>query len=112
MRSLRAPLAVAAALAALAPAAAQAGAPQGGGLLQGHESTCSGLGDVTMTLSGGTSFWIGDSHYLVKSVTFSGGYTGTYAYGNKTGLGATIQCQGTFAGPPAYGVVSQDVLVK
>lgn len=40
------------------------------------------------------------------------GYTGTYAYGNKTGLGETIQCQGTFAGPPAYGVVSQDMLVK
>ena len=104
--------------------AAQAGAPRGVGLLTGHESHCvggpfgSGM-DVTLTLSAGSSFWVGDMHFLVQeaTITFAGDPVPlVYSSGMKTGLaGVTVTCSGDFPASdtsPGYHVVSHDVLVR
>jgi hypothetical protein len=76
-------------------------APPGGGL-ETIPVTCDGQ-EVTVTVSGGASFWIEDQHYVLTS--FTGTFTPaegepetfTKTYGQKTGLaGSEITCTATF----------------
>jgi hypothetical protein len=78
------------------PAAA---APPGAGL-ETLTATCDGQ-SVTVTTSGGASFWLGDQHYLLTSIqgTAPGGMTFEKSYGNRTGLGNEINCTATIEEP-------------
>jgi hypothetical protein len=98
----------------LVPAVAVANAPNpspNAAAFISHHSTC---GD--MIVGPGATFWIGDQQYLIERATlvFDGGGTLTYNFGQKTGLGATIECTGYFppsGSSPGYTVTSYDVLV-
>jgi hypothetical protein len=85
------------ALTALAgPAAA---APAGAGL-ETFPVTCNGT-PATVTASSGASFFIGDQHYVLTSITFTGAHgTVTKTYGKRTGLaGSEITCTATVTDP-------------
>ena len=98
-----------AAAALLAAAPAQA-APPGGGLIDDHVSSCTDLGVVTMTLTRGSTFWIGDTHYLVTHVEYPGSGYPSLSFGLKTGLGSdTITCSGVVDG---VAIVSTDVAIR
>jgi hypothetical protein len=85
-----------------APAAA---APPGQGL-ESFPVTCAGT-TITVTASAGASFWIGNQHYVLTSLTGTftpeGGGTPetfTQTYGVKAGLaGSEITCSGAFVEP-------------
>ncbi len=95
-------LLVAAAAAVLAgPATA---VPQGGGL-ETFDVTCDGE-EVTVSVSSGATFWLGDQHYVLTS--FTGTFTPeegepeseTKTYGQRKGLaGSEITCTATFEEP-------------
>ena len=84
------------------PAAA---APPGVGL-ETFPVTCDGE-EVTVTVSSGASFWIGEQHYVLSA--FTGTFTPedgepeppfTKSYGQKTGLaGDEITCSAAFTEP-------------
>jgi hypothetical protein len=78
------------------PAAA---APPGAGL-ETIPVTCNGM-PATVTASSGASFFIGDQHYVLTSITFTaGGETATKTYGTRTGLaGSEITCTATLTDP-------------
>jgi hypothetical protein len=79
------------------PAAAQ---PPGAGL-NTITATCNGQ-DVTVTIAGdGTSFWLGDQHYLLTSLEATlGGQEFSMNWGQKVGLqGDQIECTGTLEQP-------------
>ena len=111
MRKTFLALLVAAAAAVLAgPAAA---APPGGGL-ESFEVTCDGQ-QVTVNVSSGATFWLGDQHYVLTS--FTGTFTPeegeaetmTQTYGQRRGLaGSEITCTASFEEP---GEGTFDVLV-
>lgn len=94
-------LALVMALTLAAPALA---APPGKGL-ESFPVTCDGQ-EVVITVSAGSSFWVGDRHYVLTS--FSATFTPvegspetfTQNYGNKTGLSGTrIACSASFEDP-------------
>jgi hypothetical protein len=94
-------VALAAASVLVAPAT---GAPKGKGLEQ-FPIMCGGT-EVTVTVSSGASFWIGDQHYLLTS--FTGTFTAldgsteteTKTYGTRKGLtGTPISCSASFSDP-------------
>lgn len=95
-------LLVAAAAAVLAGPAATA--PTGGGL-ETFDVTCDGQ-EVTISVSSGSTFWLGDQHYVLTS--FTGTFTPeegepeviTQTFGQKKGLaGSEITCTATFEEP-------------
>ncbi|HXF98825.1 MAG TPA: hypothetical protein VNJ46_09470 [Gaiellaceae bacterium] len=100
---------VLAALSALAAAAVLAAplhaAPSGKGL-ESFPVICDGAA-VTVTVSSGASFWIGEQHYVLTSFTGmftppGGGTPETFTrtYGAKTGLaGGALTCSATFEDP-------------
>jgi len=80
------------------------GAPKGKGLEQ-FPVMCGGA-EVTVTVSSGASFWIGEQHYLLTS--FTGTFfpdaaspeTETKIYGMRKGLAGTpISCSVSFSDP-------------
>jgi hypothetical protein len=100
---------LAAGLAALVLAAPASAAPT----KEQVQATCNGE-EVTINVSGGSSFWIGDSHYVLKS--FSGTFTPagggpvetfTKTFGQKRGLTQTIRCTGSESSP--FGTFTFDV---
>ena len=116
MRRILPPLAVASALALITAVPSFATTPQGGpnpGLIDHTADQCTGIADTHMLLSAGSTFWMGGVHYLVKSVTYTGAYTGTYTYGQKAGLTGAIECYGTgtAANGQTYTIHSTDVPV-
>lgn len=91
------------ALAAMLAFAAPAGAAPPGSGLESFTVDCGGT-ETEVTVSAGSSFWIGDQHYLLTSE--SGTFTpdggdpeplGTNTFGNKKGLAGTeITCSAQF----------------
>ena len=89
---------IVAALASAAPA--MANAPQG----NGHGTVNSSCGLLTVT--SGSSIWVGEQHYLVQRVTFTNGPDSfTKESGNKNGLSGDITCTGSFI-DPEFGLTS------
>jgi len=91
-------------LTALAFAAPVGAAPPGQGL--GSFPVTCGDEEVEVIASSGSSFWIGDQHYLLtsESGTFTpeGGQAeplGTNTFGKKKGLGSEIICTASFEEP-------------
>ena len=95
---LRAGMLAATSAALLVPAAA-AGAPRGNGL-DTTPAVCAGQ-ETVVTHSAGSTFWLGDDHYVIT--VFTGTFTPvggepetfTKTSGNKNGLGPTITCTGS-----------------
>jgi hypothetical protein len=78
----------AAALTLAVPASA---APKKG---QVFAAKCNGK-PVTLLTSGGATFWVGDAHYVLVSLTLTfGGESETKTYGQKRGLTQRIRCTG------------------
>jgi hypothetical protein len=114
MPSLRSSLALAA-MCAAAATPSLANTPKGNGLYQHSADQCVIGGQTviapTMYLTGGSTFWMGDVHYAVASVTWTGpDWTQTHDYGVKNGLpGPSIECFGTIDG---VGIHSTDLPIK
>lgn len=114
MPRLRSSLVLAAACAAAATPAL-AGTPPGNGLYEHTADYCVIGGEPfdapTMYLTGGSTFWMGDVHYAVAKVTWTGpDWTQTHVYGAKKGLpGPAIDCYGTIDGVDIH---STDVPIR
>lgn len=115
MSSLRTSLALAAACAAVATPAL-ASTPHGKGLFPHAADRCidgngAPIPDTAMLLTGGSTFWMGDVHYAVASVTWTGpDGTQNHVYGVKNGLpGPSIECFGTIDGVQIHSI---DVPIK